>query len=441
MHPNTFPEKENPFPAVCGSICNRRCEDACTRGEIDQAVAIDEVKKFIAMQELNAESRYIPPMVNQIGKPYPQKIAVVGAGPAGMSCAFFLAQKGYPVTIFEKHRQPGGMLTHGIPGFRLEKEVVDAEISVLREMGIEFKCGIEVGKDITLEELRAQGYQAFYLAIGCQGGRRAGVSGEELEGVLTGVDFLHRVNTDEKVELSGRTVVVGGGNVAVDVARSAVRAGASITQMFCLEARDSMPAAEDEVAEAQEEGITVNCGWGPKEILGENGKVTGVVFKKCVAVTDAEGRFHPQYDEDDCMTVACDNVLLSIGQSIIWGGLLDGTKVELGRGGGAVADSLTYQTAEPDIFVGGDVYTGPKFAIDAIAAGKEGAVSIHRFVHDGQSLTIGRNRREFIELDKKNLDIPEESYDHASRQAPGHKAGVKAASTFRDTRLVLRRNR
>ena len=231
--------------------------------------------------------------------------------------------------------------------------------------------------------------------------------------------------------------MVGGGNVAVDVARSAVRAGASITQMYCLEARDSMPAAEDEVAEAQEEGIMVNCGWGPKEILGENGKVTGVVFKKCVAVTDAEGRFHPQYDEDDCMTVACDNVLLSIGQSIIWGGLLDGTKVELGRGGGAVADSLTYQTAEPDIFVGGDVYTGPKFAIDAIAAGKEGAVSIHRFVHDGQSLTIGRNRREFIELDKKNLDIPEESYDHASRQAPGHKAGVKAASTFRDTRLVF----
>lgn len=191
------------------------------------------------------------------------------------------------------------------------------------------------------------------------------------------------------------------------------------------------------MAEAQEEGITVNCGWGPKEILGENGKVTGVVFKKCVAVTDAEGRFHPQYDEDDCMTVECDNVLLSIGQSIIWGGLLDGTKVELGRGNGAVADPLTYQTAEPDIFVGGDVYTGPKFAIDAIAAGKEGAVSIHRFVHDGQSLTIGRNRREFIELDKKNLDIPEESYDHASRQAPGHKAGVKAASTFRDTRLVF----
>ncbi len=430
-------KKENPFPAVCGSICNRRCEDACTRGEIDQAVAIDEVKKFIAMQELNAESRYIPPMVNQIGKPYPQKIAVVGAGPAGMSCAFFLAQKGYPVTIFEKHRQPGGMLTHGIPGFRLEKEVVDAEIWVLHEMGIEFKCGIEVGKDITLEELRAQGYQAFYLAIGCQGGRRAGIPGEEFRGVLTGVDFLHRVNTDEKVQLSGRTVVVGGGNVAVDVARSAVRAGASITQMYCLEARDSMPAAEDEVAEAQEEGITVNCGWGPKEILGENGKVTGVVFKKCVAVTDAEGRFHPQYDEDDCMTVECDNVLLSIGQSIIWGGLLDGTKVELGRGYGAVADPLTYQTAEPDIFVGGDVYTGPKFAIDAIAAGKEGAVSIHRFVHDGQSLTIGRNRREFIELDKKNLDIPEESYDHASRQAPGHKAGVKAASTFRDTRLVF----
>lgn len=430
-------KKENPFPAVCGSICNRRCEDACTRGEIDQAVAIDEVKKFIAMQELNADTRYIPPMVNQIGKPYPQKIAVVGAGPAGMSCAFFLAQKGYPVTVFEKHRQPGGMLTHGIPGFRLEKEVVDAEIAVLREMGVEFKCGIEVGKDITLDELRTQGYQAFYLAIGCQGGRRAGIPGEEYEGVQTGVDFLHMVNTDENIRLTGRTIVVGGGNVAVDVARSAVRSGASGTAMYCLEDQNSMPAAADEVAEAQEEGITVNHGWGPKEILGENGRVTGVVFKKCVAVTDAEGRFCPRYDEEDCITVECDNVLLSIGQSIIWGSLLEGSRVELGRGNGAVADPLTYQTGEPDIFVGGDVYTGPKFAIDAIAAGKEGAVSIHRFVHDGQSLTIGRNRREFKELDKKNLDIPDGSYDRAGRQAPGHSTGVHAASTFRDTRLLF----
>ena len=428
-------KKENPFPAVCGSICNRRCEDACTRGTIDQAVAIDEVKKFIAMQELNAETRYIPPMINQIGKPYPQKIAVIGAGPAGMSCAFFLAQKGYPVTVFEKNQTPGGMLTYGIPKFRLEKDVVEAEIDVLRQMGVQFQYGVEVGKDITLAELRAQGYKAFYLAIGCQGGRKANIPGEAAQGVYTGVEFLHMVNNNESTKLAGRTVVVGGGNVAIDVARSAVRAGSSDLFMYCLEDRETMPAAKDEVAEAEQEGIIVQTGWGPKEILTEEGKVAGVIFKKCTAVKDSEGRFNPQYNEEDCITVECDNVLMSIGQSIIWGNLLKGSGVELGRGNGVVADPLTYQTAQPDIFVGGDVYTGPLFAIDAIAAGKEGAVSIHRFVHEGQSLTIGRNRREFIELDKDNLDIPKESYNNSVRQHPAHKAGVNPKFTFHDTRL------
>lgn len=427
-------KKDNPFPAVCGNICNRRCEQACTRGTIDQAVAIDEIKKFIAEQDLKAETRYIPPMVNQTGKPFSEKIAVIGGGPAGMSCAFFLAQKGYPVTVFEKNQKPGGMLVNGIPAFRLEKDVVEAEIDVLREMGVEFRCGVTVGEDVTLEELRAQGYKAFYVAIGCQGGRKAGVTGEDAKGVLTGVEFLHMVNTDETIKLPGRTVVVGGGNVAVDVARSAVRAGSAEVSMFCLESRDSMPAAADEVEEAIEEDIKVNCSWGPKEILTENGKVSGIVFKKCTSVKDADGRFNPQYDEEDLMTVACDNVLLSIGQSIEWGNLLVGSKVKLGRGNGAAADALTYQTDEPDIFVGGDVYTGPKFAIDAIAAGKEGAISIHRFVHEGQSLVIGRNRREFVELDKENLDISVDSYDHSSRQIPGKRTGVDAKSTFHDVR-------
>ncbi len=428
-------KKENPFPAVCGSICNRRCEEACTRGTIDQAVAIDEVKKFISMQELNSESRYIPPMLNQTGKPFSQKIAVIGAGPAGMTCAFFLAQKGYPVTVFEKNEKPGGMLTYGIPGFRLEKNVVEAEIDVLRQMGVEFACGIEVGRDVTLDELRAKGYKAFYLAIGCQGGRKAGVLGEDAEGVHTGVEFLHMVNKREGVHLSGRTVVVGGGNVAVDVARSAVRAGASSVSMYCLESRETMPAAEEEIVEAAEEGISIQNGWGPKEILTENGRAKGIVLKKCISVKDSDGRFNPRYDENDSITLECDHVLMSIGQSIIWGDLLDGSEVELGRGRGIIADSLTYQTAQPDIFAGGDVYTGPLFAIDAIAAGKEGAVSIHRFVHEGQSLTIGRNRRQFIELDKKNLEIPKESYRHVERQSVFQQVGTDPKSTFRDIRL------
>ena len=426
---------ENPFPAVCGAICNRRCEDACTRGTIDQAVAIDEIKKFIAEQELHAEKRYIPPMLNYSGKPFEERVAVIGAGPAGMSAAFYLKKMGYPVTVFEKEKRPGGMLMNGIPSFRLEKDVINAEIDVLREMGVEFKCGVEVGEDITIAQLREQGYKAFYIAIGAQGGRMTGVPGEDAVGVETGVDFLRRVNLNEEgVKLSGKTVVIGGGNVAVDVARTALRTGSSDVSMFCLESRDIMPAADDEVAEAEEEGIVVNNSWGPKEILTENGKVTAVVFKKCISVLDENKRFSPKYDEEELLTVPCDQVLLSIGQSIKWGALLEGTRVEFNPNGTLKADPVTYQTAEPDIFTGGDNYTGPRFAIDAIAAGKEGCVSIHRFVHEGQSLTLGRNRRQFIELDKDNIKV--ETFDNAKRQVPGHKAG-DAKHTFRDLRSTF----
>lgn len=426
-------KKENPFPAVCGHICNRRCEDACTRGTIDQAVAIDEVKKFIAKQDLTAENRYIPPIVPPTtGRLFDEKIAIIGGGPAGLSCAFYLAEKGYKPTVFEKNEKPGGMLVYGIPSFKLEKDVVEAEIDVMRQMGVEIKCGIEVGKDITLEELRKQGYKAFYLAIGCQGGRKANIQGEDAEGVMTAVDFLRTVGDNQNYPVEGRTVVVGGGNVAIDVARTASRCGASEVSMFCLEGREIMPASEEEITEAQEEGITLNCGWGPKEILTENGKVKGIVFKKCLSVFDENKRFAPKFDEAVTMTVPCERVFLSIGQSIVWGNLLEGSKVELGRGNGAVADKVTYQTAEPDIFVGGDVYTGPKFAIDAIAAGKEGAISIHRFVQPHSSLTIGRNRRQFIELDKSNIQI--EEYDNSSRQIPGVRKDIDAHKSFRDAK-------
>lgn len=426
-------KKENPFPAVCGHICNRRCEDACTRGTIDQAVAIDEVKKFIAKQDLTAENRYIPPIIPPTtGRLFEEKIAIIGGGPAGLSCAFYLAEKGYKPTVFEKNEKPGGMLVYGIPSFKLEKDVVEAEIDVMRQMGVEIKCGVEVGKDITLKELRKQGYKAFYIAIGCQGGRKANIEGEDAEGVMTAVDFLRTVGDNQNYPVEGRTVVVGGGNVAIDVARTASRCGASDVSMFCLEGREIMPASEEEIAEAQEEGITLNCGWGPKEILTENGKVKGIVFKKCLSVFDENKRFAPKFDENVTMTVPCERVFLSIGQSIVWGNLLDGSKVELGRGNGAVADKVTYQTAEPDIFVGGDVYTGPKFAIDAIAAGKEGAISIHRFVQPHSSLTIGRNRRQFIELDKSNVQV--EEYDNSSRQIPGVRKDIDVHKSFRDAK-------
>ena len=422
-------KKENPFPAICGRICNRRCESECTRGEVDEPIAIDEVKKFIADIERKAGSRYIPAKRYDCSD---KKIAIVGAGPAGLSCAYFLALDNYDVTVFEKEQRLGGMLTMGIPSFRLEKEVVDAEIEVLKELGVKFKTGVEVGKDITLDELRAQGYKGFYLAIGAQGGRKIGIEGEDASGVFTGIEFLRNVNLGNDAKLPGKVVVIGGGNVAIDVARAAVRESAPSVTMLCLESEQEMPALPDEIAEAREEGIAIQNGWGPKRILVENGKVVGVEFKKCVSVFE-DGRFAPKYNETETITVPADYVLLSIGQSILWGDLLKGTTVELGRGNTAVADGFTYQSAQADVFVGGDCCTGPKFAIDAIAAGKEAAISLHRFVQPGQTLTAGRDRRIYRALDKENLVI--ESFDNARRQQPEHDKTKERS--FRDTRLTF----
>lgn len=424
-------KKDNPLPAVCGHVCNRRCEDACTRGTIDEAVAIDEVKRFIAERDLNAETRYIPEKtVPSLKGEFEEKIAIIGAGPAGLSCAYFLALTGYKPTIFEKNAEPGGMLRYGIPSYKLEKDLLTAEIDVIRQLGVEIRCGVEVGKDITIEELREQGYRGFYAAIGCQRGRKPGISGENARGAYTAVDFLREAGAKESFGLEGDVVVVGGGNVAIDAARISSRCTDAKISMFCLETREKMPASNEEIEEALEERINLNCGWGPKEVLEEDGHVSGVVFKKCTRVFDAQGRFSPEYDENDTITVPCRHVIFSVGQAIDWGHMLDNLHVELRPNGGAIANKLTYQTSEPDIFVGGDVYSGPKFAIDAIAAGREGAISLHRYVHEHCTLTIGRNRRDFIELDKENIKV--DAYDTSSRQIPP-KADVKEqAKTFRD---------
>lgn len=429
-------KQDNPFPAVCGAICNRRCEDTCTRGTIDQPIAIDEIKKYIASLELKSENRYLPLCENDEGKMWgpDYKMAIIGGGPAGLSCAYYLRTMGYDVTVFEKEERLGGMLTNGIPNFRLEKDVIEAEIDILKQIGVEFKCGVEVGKDVTIPQLREQGYKAFYLAIGAQGGRLAGVPGEDADGVLTGVDFLRKVNLGQLTSLEGDVVVVGGGNVAVDVARTALRLTKGTVTMLCLEGENEMPAAKDEVEDAKAEGVIVKNGWGPKEVVVENGKVTGIVFKRCTSVYDKDHRFSPVYDENETITLKCENVLQSIGQSIVWGKLLEGVNVELNRNGTVKADPVTFQTSEKDIFVGGDVYTGPRFAIDAIAAGKLATESMHRHVHPGQSQTIARDLRKFIELNKD--DVVVESYDTSKRQVPGSKA-VNPRGTFEDVRLPL----
>lgn len=424
-------KKDNPLPAVCGHVCNRRCEDACTRGTVDEAVAIDEVKRFLAERDLNAETRYIPKKtIPSLKGGFDEKIAIIGAGPAGLSCAYYLALTGYKPTIFEKNEEPGGMLRYGIPSYKLEKDLLAAEIDVIRELGVEIRCGVEIGKDITIEELREQGYKGFYVAIGCQRGRKPGITGENAKGTYAAVDFLREAGAKESFALEGDVVVVGGGNVAIDAARISSRCVDAKISMFCLEQRENMPASKEEIAEALEEGIELNCGWGPKEVLEEDGKVAGVVFKKCIRVLDEQGRFSPEYDEEQTVTIPCKHVIFSVGQAIEWGDMLDNLDLKRRPNGGALADKLTYQTSESDIFVGGDVYTGPRFAIDAIAAGREGAISLHRYVHENCTLTIGRNRRDFVELDKNNISV--DSYDTSKRQIPAKADEKVQAATFRD---------
>ena len=428
-------KRDNPFPAVCGRICNRRCEDACTRGTIDQAVAIDEVKRFIAQQDLNAETRFVPEkVIPKVDGEFEEKIAIIGGGPAGLSCAYYLAEKGYRPTVFEKEKQPGGMLMHGIPEFRLEKDVIEAEIDVLRALGVEFHCGVEVGRDVTIPELREQGYKGFYVAIGLQSGGKLGVPGEDAEGVKAGIELMREVNLEGKKSLSGRVVVIGGGNIGADVARTALRCGAEKVSLYCLEDYDSMPMGVEDRTECEEDGIEIHAGWGQTEILTENGRCSGIRFRKCLSVRNAEGRFAPTFDDNTTEEVPCDMVLYCIGQKVDWKGLLTGTAVELNPNGTAKADPVTYQTAEPDLFVGGDVYTGQKFAIDAIAAGKQGAVSLHRWVQDA-TLTIGRDKREFIELDKNNLLLEEASYDNTPRQRIGYNETLR--KTFKDGRVAF----
>ena len=428
-------KQDNPFPAVCGSICNRRCEQACTRGSVDSPVAIDEIKKFIAEQELKSETRYVPApkAKKQQLVPYEQKIAVIGAGPAGMSCAYYLANMLYKVTVFDRNPAPGGMLTLGIPNFRLEKDVVNAEIDVLREMGVEFKCGVEVGKDITLDELRAQGYKAFYLAIGAQKSSPIGVPGEELEGVFGGVDFLREVNLGNMPAIGKKCAVIGGGNVAMDVCRTAVRCGADETYIIYRRSEAEMPADEEELAEAMAEGVKFRFLSAPAEIVGKDGKVCAIRVERMeLGEPDEKGRRTP-VGTGEFETIEVDSVIGAVGQKVDLGGIAP-EGMTFNKNGTVIVDPVTAQTSQSDIFAGGDFATGPKFAIDAIAAGRIGAESMHRFVNPGQSLTIGRNRREFIELNKDEAVIPV-SFDNSPRQVPGHDAAK--AKTFANDRLTF----
>ena len=379
-------KEAHPFPAICGRVCHHPCESICTRGDLDEPIAIEYLHRFLADLDLKSETRYVP----EVAEPREEKMAIIGAGPAGLTAAYYLAKEGYPVTVFEKLPVVGGMMAVGIPEYRLPRDVIKAEIQVIQDMGVEIKTGVTFGEDITLEGLKKDGFKAVFVATGLHLSRRLNVEGEDLPGVLKGVEFLRDVALGNPVTVGKRVTVIGGGNVAVDVALTAMRKGAESVTLVCLEKRDEMPAWDYEIEEALEEGVTIVNSCGPSRFFEKGGKVSGIEFKACTAVFDEKGAFNPRYDENQLTSMDADTVIVAIGQA---GDLSFCEKQSIpvtGRGG-LEADPVTLQTSLEWVFAGGDALYGPKSVVEAVACGKEAAESMKRYIH-GLDLSEGRGQ-------------------------------------------------
>ncbi len=364
-----------PFPAVVGRICHHPCEDACLRAaNVDQAVSICGLKRFVADRE--AHHAEAPSSVRRA--PRGKSVAVIGGGPAGMTCALQLRRNGYAVTIVEATNVLGGMLYWGVPAYRLAKEVLARETAVIARSGIEVRYNTTVGKEIDLAAVRAS-FDAVFVACGAQRGAKTGIENEDAHGVMSGVEFLRAANGNTVPYIGRAVLVIGGGNVAIDAALTARRKGAGAVTIACLESRSRMPAGADEVRQAHEEGVAVRTGWGPKRIITGNGKVTGVELMRCTSVFDKSGRFNPMYDRDATMRIEADQVIMATGQAPD-SNFLAGVGAALGPGGWITADPETLATTIPGLFAGGDIVSGPGMAIEAIAAGKRAAASIDRYL-------------------------------------------------------------
>ena len=371
-----------PLPAVTGRVCPHPCESECSRKEVDEAVNINSLERFVADYWLKEKAK-------PARKLYAAKVAIIGSGPAGLACAYFLCRMGYPVTVFEAMPVLGGMLRLGMPKYRLPKDVLDAQINYIRDMGVEFKTGVTVGKDMTFKKLQ-KGYQSIFFAIGNQLSSRIELEGAEFNGVLWGLDFLRDVNLKREIPVKDRVVVIGGGNVAIDVALTARRLGAKEVQLACLESREEMPAFKDEIEQAVDEGVSINTSWGPKRILGDSRKVTGVELVRCERVFNEVGRFSPSFDEQVTKTIKADMIILAIGQDADLSFVPKGMKIT--EGGTIQVDPITLEITLPGIFAGGDIVSGPASVVDAIAAGKRASVSIDRYLK-GEDLKAGRYLR------------------------------------------------
>ncbi len=370
-----------PFPSVLGRVCPHPCETACNRGDVDQPIMIREVKRFLGDRALELGSTIVPETEADTGK----KIAIIGGGPSGLTAAWFLRMDGHQPVVFEAAPEAGGMLRTGIPAYRLPREILAKEIRYMQDIGVEIRTNTRVGKDVTADSL-LKDYDAVYIAAGAQKGRSLPIPGVEGDNVRLGVEYLRDVALDKAPTLGRRVVVIGGGDVAYDVARTSLRVlthqgETPEVHLACLESREEMLASLDEIVEGEHEGVIRHNSAGPVEILRDgSGKVTGIVFQKCLSVFDAEGRFAPTFDENDKTTIECDEVIIAIGQQADTS-FLEGTGLEnILERGWIKGDALTFETAIPGVFGGGDIFTGPSIAIKAIHHGYEAAISIDRYL-------------------------------------------------------------
>jgi heterodisulfide reductase subunit A-like polyferredoxin len=419
-------KEENPLPAICGRVCHHPCEAACMRGKVDEPVAIDFIKRFVADLDLRSTTRYVP----ERKPPRSERVAIIGGGPAGLTCAYYLAIEGYPVTVFEKLPVLGGMLTVGIPSYRLPRDIIEAEIQVIRDMGVEFRTGVEIGKDVTIAQLRAQGYRAFFVAIGAHECKALGVEGESLAGVYPGVDFLREVNLGRRIALGDRVAVVGGGNVAMDAVRTALRTGSKHPFVIYRRSFEEMPANEEEIEECREEGIEILTLTNPTRILGENGRVKAIeCVKMALGEPDKSGRRRPVPVAGSEFVLEVDAVIPAIGQESDWACLTPECACQLSDWGTMRVDPLTLQSHDADIFAGGDAVTGPQTVIEAIAHGKQAAVSIDRFVR-GEDLRAGREKEwQAVEA------VRTEGYDRIPRAHMPRLEPAERAHNFNEVQL------
>jgi len=379
-------KRSSPFPSICGRVCHHPCETQCSRGDIDQAVGIHGIERYIADLDLKADKRYLP----RIKEKKDDKVAIIGSGPAGLTCAYYLAIKGYQVTIFEKAAKPGGMLTTGIPSYRLPADVVEAEIQHIRDVGVTIKTGIEIGTDLTVAQLRQDGFKAIFVAVGTQECIQLGIEGEDLEGVYPALDYLGQVNRGEQVPLGKTVAVIGGGNAAMDAVRSARRLGAENAFILYRRGLEEMPANAEEIEECQQEGIPIKTLTQPVRFIGKNGKVKAIeCVKMKLTEPDESGRRKPEPMSDSEFTIEIDNAISALGQEADWSCLTDECACTLSDWGTMNVDPLTLQSDDPDIFAGGDAVRGPQSIIEAIADGKQAAISIDLFIKC-RDLKLGR---------------------------------------------------